>query len=325
METRKLQKTGGSTYIISLPKHWVTENNLKSGDGVEIDVDAKALRIKNPMIGQSVKRISIIMNKDKKTLERHLISAYIKGFDSIELVKKSIIGTEEKEGVRDLLSRYMGLEITNERTNLIEINSILSSEGLSIRSSIRRLSTITESMLEDLIKALEKKNLKVYDDVMRRDYDVNRLSLFILRRCHEVLEGDVDEGIRKNEIPDILLFARTIERIADHTKNIAANLKLGSYKKSEVKWLIKTGYLIRDLFKESTNAFFKKDMKRANEMIDESRNMANSIHKKIYSLKETSINLASIMESYSRCFYYISDLCEIVLNHTIEDYSDKSV
>ena len=30
-EQRKLQVTGGSTYILSLPKEWVTRNQLKKG------------------------------------------------------------------------------------------------------------------------------------------------------------------------------------------------------------------------------------------------------------------------------------------------------
>ncbi|MEM3811502.1 MAG: AbrB/MazE/SpoVT family DNA-binding domain-containing protein, partial [Thermoplasmata archaeon] len=38
MEYRKLQKTGGATYILSLPKKWITTNNLKEGDMLGIDI-----------------------------------------------------------------------------------------------------------------------------------------------------------------------------------------------------------------------------------------------------------------------------------------------
>ena len=37
VEYRKLQVTGGSTYIVSLPKRWITENNLKPSDTVGIE------------------------------------------------------------------------------------------------------------------------------------------------------------------------------------------------------------------------------------------------------------------------------------------------
>ena len=36
-ETRKIQFTGKSTYIISLPKRWITELGLKQGDRVSVD------------------------------------------------------------------------------------------------------------------------------------------------------------------------------------------------------------------------------------------------------------------------------------------------
>jgi SpoVT / AbrB like domain. len=56
METRKIQKTGGSTYIISLPKQWMVENNLKNGNVVAMEVDENSLRIWNPNVELSEKK-----------------------------------------------------------------------------------------------------------------------------------------------------------------------------------------------------------------------------------------------------------------------------
>ena len=36
MESRKLQKTGGSTLIVSLPKKWIKKNNLKQVQEVRL-------------------------------------------------------------------------------------------------------------------------------------------------------------------------------------------------------------------------------------------------------------------------------------------------
>ena len=36
-EFRKLQVTGGSTIIVSLPKEWVKSNDLKKGDVVSLE------------------------------------------------------------------------------------------------------------------------------------------------------------------------------------------------------------------------------------------------------------------------------------------------
>src|SRR5207244_3065263 len=39
MEGRKLQLTGGSTYVVSLPKHWVVDSGLKAGDTVFLETE----------------------------------------------------------------------------------------------------------------------------------------------------------------------------------------------------------------------------------------------------------------------------------------------
>ena len=36
-EIRKLQVTGGSTYIVSLPRKWVTEHGLSAKDRIKIE------------------------------------------------------------------------------------------------------------------------------------------------------------------------------------------------------------------------------------------------------------------------------------------------
>ena len=37
VEFRKLQVTGGSTYIVSLPKNWIKANNLNPSDIVSVE------------------------------------------------------------------------------------------------------------------------------------------------------------------------------------------------------------------------------------------------------------------------------------------------
>ena len=39
VEGRKLQLTGGSTYVVSLPKHWVVDAGLKAGDTVFLETE----------------------------------------------------------------------------------------------------------------------------------------------------------------------------------------------------------------------------------------------------------------------------------------------
>ncbi len=43
METRKVQVTGGSTYTVSLPKTWATDNGVEAGSVVEFYPESDSL------------------------------------------------------------------------------------------------------------------------------------------------------------------------------------------------------------------------------------------------------------------------------------------
>ena len=46
VENRKLQVTGGSTYIVSLPGRWVRENGMEKGSSVSISEEFNILKIR---------------------------------------------------------------------------------------------------------------------------------------------------------------------------------------------------------------------------------------------------------------------------------------
>jgi len=43
METRKVQVTGGSTYTVSIPKTWATDNDVEAGTKIEFHPDGDSL------------------------------------------------------------------------------------------------------------------------------------------------------------------------------------------------------------------------------------------------------------------------------------------
>ena len=62
-ESRKLQKTGGSTLIVSLPKKWITENRKITNDVTKIEIsdyksfEKKELVKNKDLINQNIKKI----------------------------------------------------------------------------------------------------------------------------------------------------------------------------------------------------------------------------------------------------------------------------
>ncbi len=92
-EIRKLQLVGGSTYVLSLPKKWVDELKLKTGDSVSIIKNVnKSLSIL-PTTSSSSPKISksktIINQKDSvESIQRKVIAMYLAGYQIIEIHAK---------------------------------------------------------------------------------------------------------------------------------------------------------------------------------------------------------------------------------------------
>ena len=86
IETRKVQQTGGSTYIISLPKQWAEKMGIKTGVRVSLQAQPDGKLLIDPMLeGRTIKTKRIdITGCGVKSLERDIVSAYLYGYDRIE-------------------------------------------------------------------------------------------------------------------------------------------------------------------------------------------------------------------------------------------------
>ncbi|MBI3254502.1 MAG: AbrB/MazE/SpoVT family DNA-binding domain-containing protein, partial [Nitrosarchaeum sp.] len=89
-ETRKIQFTGKSSYIVSLPKQWVMDLGLKQGDQIRmIRKDSSTLEIYPPKFetrSQKKEEATIeIDNEETSSIVRKLISLYFLGYKTINI------------------------------------------------------------------------------------------------------------------------------------------------------------------------------------------------------------------------------------------------
>src|SRR5437016_14390908 len=115
MEGRKLQLTGGSTYVVSLPKRWVTDAGLKAGDTVflEPQVDG-AVSIRAHPAEKPLARRRVFEEKGEERrdhLLRKLIGAYIAGFGYIEIRVKPEAGPFVRRIAGDFTSMLIRSEV----------------------------------------------------------------------------------------------------------------------------------------------------------------------------------------------------------------------
>ena len=223
METRKVQRTGKSTFVVSLPKSWATKNSVSSGSMLFISQNQNGdLMLTTDRSEMNLKTEINIGDKVGEPLFRDIIGCYLAGYRTIEVTSPQF-SPVQKSDLRKIVTKLIGPEILEETNNKVVIQDFLSSEELLFDQALKRMMNLVKSMVHDSISSLQGNNKELALDVMQRDNDVDRLNFLIARQFAELLRS----GSMKKEIFDsITAFsymqaASYLERIADHASKIS--------------------------------------------------------------------------------------------------------
>ena len=126
METRKIQKTGGASFIITLPKQWIRDFSLRDKDYIVVSSQKTGSLILQPLSQRrkSSKTVFDINGLDNDELVREIIALYISGAELIEIKKSPKISSGKRAIIRQSIQFLMGYEIIEESANHILIKNI---------------------------------------------------------------------------------------------------------------------------------------------------------------------------------------------------------
>ena len=328
METRKLQKTGGSTYIVSLPKYWVTSSKLKVGDSVSMTVDENGMLAIDPALGtrkpSSRAEFFIEDDEDSQHFLRRLIGLYISGHDEIVIRSRTRIPSDIRKTVRDFSRRVIGPEIVEESNNQISIQDVADHSHLDMRKILKRMHMMSRSMHVDAMDAMVSGNKELADDVVARDDEVDRLYWFVSKQ-HSMIARDSavarKMGLGVFEASFYLSASKALERIADHAARIAHSANTLSAEKLPerlVKELQNYGVLVVSVLDRSIESLLRGDVGEANTVADESERLRESGEVLIQQIMDYkgkfAVPLARIVESLERSGLYSADIAEIAIN-----------
>ena len=223
VETRKVQVTGGSTYTVSIPKDWATENGVSAGSQVEFYPEGDSLFLTPRSEEERTEGTLDITNLDGDELMRAVMTMYVSGFDIIAL-ENSRISNDQRRTIRKATQGLVGLEVLEETRDRVVIRDLLDSSELSIHNAVTRMRLIALSMLEDAVTALEENDDDMARDVIQRDDDVDRLWMVVSRIFRATLrtpKAAEELGLPREICFDYHSSARQLERIGDHATKIA--------------------------------------------------------------------------------------------------------
>ena len=189
METRKVQRTGKSTFIVSLPKNWATINSIEAGSIVYISQsDSGALMLSVDRSEQDLTAKLDIGDNSGEPLIRDIIACYVAGHRNIEVTSKHMSPVQKKD-IRQIVNKLIGPEILEETVNKVVIHDLLSSEELQTKQALKRIKNVVRSLIQDSISSLLNNDKDLALDVIQRDDDVDRLNLLISRQFTEMLRS----------------------------------------------------------------------------------------------------------------------------------------
>ncbi len=223
---RKLQLTGGSTMIVSLPKSWINANQLVKGDVVSIEeLVSGELRV-SPLQKRSTKTsVSIDCCSLNVGLVDLLIGAYLSGADTIEVVCESAISREVRNDIRDFLRDTRGMEIEDDTGKKIRIISILNPSELRLQVSINRMYILISSLVNDAFEVLKGEGAELLSDVQERERQIDARRFLVERQVAVALKNpSVEKKLKLNRFTAVehANIARVLERMGDHASRLAS-------------------------------------------------------------------------------------------------------
>ena len=335
METRKVQITGRSTYVISLPKTWVKKVKITNGDSIGMIPRSDGTLLINPKIAERGERTEeeltkslSVENKDIDQFIREFIGVYLAGYSIIEMNFKNSISKDMRRQIRGMSHSVIGPEIIDESINSVTVKDLLDASDFSIVKGVKRMYIISKGMYRDALSALNEKDDELAEDVELRDNDVDKLNWLISKQFNLILK-DVffadKMGVRPQEALSFLLVARCIERIADHATKLAGNVKSIKGKIEINNKITETGNKVIEVYDGAINSLYRKNVGTAHSVIEKSRDVAKQIkhlHEDVISQKvdpATMVSLAYVVDSLERTRSYSQDIAEIAINHYFVD------
>ncbi len=327
METRKVYVSGGSTYVLSLPKKWVKKANLKAGDSLVVTEQGSSLLIETSVIEKEsqVKEIKISQVTSSDALERIIIAFYLVGYDTIKIKLDRKDHLPYRKSIRKVMDYLIGVEIVEDTNDSMTLEIMVDYKRMMTMQILQRMYSINRSMLLDLGKALKTTDIGLAKDVIVREREIDRLYFLVVRQLKSAVEyQQIAEKLGIENQRDCLgyrIAVKVLERIADHIENIAKSyIQLMEIQKdAQLEAFIKLNNSIVLTFEKSVHALFTRNHATAETIFQELKEIKKShsdISNELLQPKniQSAILQKTMLDSFERIASYSGDIAEIAIN-----------
>lgn len=350
---RRVQCTGRGSYIISLPKEWVEDLELKRGSEIAFNsqpdqtltlVPRKIMEKESREKEAKLKEyyVSVDLKETPQATIRKIRALYAIGADIIKVHFKTPNPLSLKNEIKNLArDNFLGSEIIDETPQEITLQILIKYSEFPIEKAVRRMAIVGLAANRDAILALKERTASLFESVINANNDVNRLGLYIVRQLKHGIERNLYRELGFKTPKEFLLYriaVNDIEGIGENALNIAKHL--GALQKlvddetlflkepidEEIyNQLVDFSSQAHQLYNDAINALFMRDYKEAERLISK-RGSLTALENELIMLmssKKLDPNVASmlrlIFDSSRRILDYSKNMAELTLNRTVEE------
>jgi len=312
METRKLQRLKGGSYIISIPKEFVETHGLQSGTKMAVleEVDG-SLRL-YPLVKTLEKPLEAIIpleQYDLHSLKYCLITYFIQGADRISIISKNIIPAEQKRQIKQLRAELPGVEVAEEEANNVTFHVMIDPAAFTAEALIEKIFSFSLRLQEDVIKALVNLDFPLAMETLERSNEAQRHYRFTIRLIAiAAFKPWVAKRLGVNGCTDAINFTlvvRDLSRLIYYFSTISGHILDLKGKKVDSEVLNLLGKMLMityEMQKTAMEAYLRKNVNLAISIfgkMNEIRELEKFVLRRIMG-KVTNIDLAITLSMIAR-------------------------
>jgi phosphate uptake regulator len=221
VQVRKIQATAGGTFMITVPKEWVEQLQLKKGDLVSTELDEGSLVITPtaPKHTGHSRTMDIDQLKDQRFLDLAITASYIQGNDVTRIFSSSNkMQPHHKQMVRQTLEGIMGVEVSEDYADHVDLINLIDPGKFSLRDTIERFSATSAAVLGDAVTALESGEATLAQDAAARGAQSTKVYRLMMRLAFQAAKSrKLREEMGISDVSQVIVMtiaARELGRIA---------------------------------------------------------------------------------------------------------------
>lgn len=221
---RKVQIVAGTTYSLSLPKQWIKNNNIKSGDDLIIAESHDKKLFISPVHINHAEEITLNITNSTRNIREILYSTYYIGVQTINIKSKDSLDRKVRLDIRRTINDLSGTEIVHEEDKRMVIKVLLDKSKIEIYQLFYRLHIIIDSELDELSKDADLESIKFYEREVDRLFHLSAKIIKMSQVDMSVLESS--KIFNAYFVPNLFLICKRLENISDNIEFIAKRMAL---------------------------------------------------------------------------------------------------